>query len=702
MEHQFRLAEIEVNKSTMDEKIIGLFRYESEAKNKRATTLLILVEMNSTLYVYEQLLDVINATAEQARHLTAAFEGDPMARFEKLIQRLNDAVTDFIQQEPTPIAWNRLNMFVVELSESHVCLSGIGRLTNILLQKQPDGQFRTFDLFGSLEQPVEVMPQKPFASLICGDIHPGDVLFFGTQNFERLRDEINLVPRLTTLPAVTAALEIQQDIEGRNIPDDFAGVIVVNVPLPQSSPAPSKISEPMPQHLQEKSTQSIKKMHQEEEEAQAMLSPSMPLTHASKFADRKKRYLLWLTTRLTQLWRDVCAWKKNRTASIKDPMALASLRSLHAGHGSFMTKKRKFTIFLCVAALVVIVGGTLSYRYARRASAEQTLWNMARDQALDKKNRADADLVYGNEQEARRLLQEANDILWSLDEKTKGRKQAKAELQQGIREIQNKLKHEKVIDHLTEIAAPTGGDLRAITLWNHQVFVADKNNGALWRINPDTREQKRITLPTADSSPMIIAATTDKDSILLLTETRDLFSINPIDDTVTPLLLAVKRAKSLTSTVIYNRRLYVLDPIGNMVWKYSRAENAFAQESPYLKQNTNNLNEASSIAIDANVYVAFKNGKITRYLSGVEEPWTLPAIDPPLTNAGGIWTDIDTDRLVLTDPVEKRIIVIRKDGQLIAQIISPEFQNPRDVVGDVANKKIYVLDGQRVVALDLP
>ncbi len=701
MEHQFRLAEIEVNKSTMDEKIIGLFRYESEAKNKRATTLLILVEMNSTLYVYEQLLDVMNATAEQARHLTAAFEGDPMARFEKLIQRLNEAITDFIQKEPTPIAWNRLNMFVVELSESHVCLSGIGRLTNVLLQKQPDGNFRTFDLFGSLEQPVEVTHQKPFASLICGDIHPGDVFFFGTQNFERLRDELELIPRLTTLPAVTAALEIKHDLERRNVPDDFAGVIVVNVPIPQSSPSPSATMETVSGLPEEKSTQSIKKMYQEEETAEAMLSPSMPLTRTSRFMNLKKWYP-WLLARLSRLGRDLRAWKKTKAAAIKDPMALASLRSLHAGHGSFMTKKRKFTIFLCVVALVVIVGGTLSYRYARRASAEQSLWNMARDQALDKKNRAEADLVYGNESEARRLLQEANDILVSLDEKTKGRKQAKAELKQSLGEIQVKLKHEKTIDHLTEIGAPPGGDLRAIALLNNQIFVADKNATVVWRINPDTREQKRIALPNASSTPIVVAATTGKDTVLLLTDAHGLFSVNPVSDKITSLPLAAKRAKSLTSMVLYNRRLYALDPIGNMVWKYSPASSGFTQESAYLKQNTNNLNDASSIAIDSNIYVAFKNGKLTRYLSGVEDPWTPPVIDPPLTSLGGIWTSLDSDRLVLTDPTGKRVIVIRKDGQLISQIVSPEFQSPRDVVGDLTSKKIYVLDGQRVVMFDLP
>jgi hypothetical protein len=107
-EQQFRIAEIEVSKSPTDEKILGIFRFEGAGQSKKGNSLVILAEVASTLYAYERLLDVINATAEQAKHLVAAVEQDPVARFEKLIQRLNDAVATFLEGEPTPLAWNRV------------------------------------------------------------------------------------------------------------------------------------------------------------------------------------------------------------------------------------------------------------------------------------------------------------------------------------------------------------------------------------------------------------------------------------------------------------------------------------------------------------------------------------------------------------------------------------------------------------------
>ncbi len=158
MKTQFRIAEIEVSHGVANEKIVGLFRYEQQGK-KLGPTILIVAEITSTLYVYERLLDTLNETTEQTRHLISAV--DPLVRFEKLIQKLNEACSTFAMQEGQAISWKRINMFVMELSEGHVCLSGTGHVMNMFLQKQADESFRAFDLFGSLEQPPETDPLKP-------------------------------------------------------------------------------------------------------------------------------------------------------------------------------------------------------------------------------------------------------------------------------------------------------------------------------------------------------------------------------------------------------------------------------------------------------------------------------------------------------------------------------------------------------------
>ena len=683
----------------MDEKIIGIFRYESELRGKRNATLLMLVEITSTLYVYEQLLDVLNTTAEQTRHLTAGFDGDPMVRFEKLIQRLNDAVANFLQQEPTPIAWNRLNIFVMELSDEHVCLSGFGRLTNLFLQKQENGTYRRFDLFGSLEQPLEINPQKPFAALICGDIHPGDLLFAGTQNFDRLRDELQIVHRLGSLPAVSAAVEIQQDLEQRHIPDDFAGVVIANVPVPQGD------GETLQEKIEtesvsiEKSTQSIRKMFQDEEETEAMLSPTIAPVGKKKGLPKD-----W-TQRAQNIWVSIVQAIQSRFKKqpvVKDPVTLASLRSLNAGHSVLMTNKRRWTLLVCAAVVFLAIVGTLWYRYAKQHAAEQTLWNMAYEQALDKKTRAEASLVYGNEVQARSLMNEASGIANSLDSKTKERQTNKEALQAGLQEVATKLKHEVHIDHPTELFASqvSGAEtsLNSLLVLKGQIYVIETPE-TVEHINPTNKEVRSLAV---HASSTMAVGTAGKDRLFFITPAKTMLTLEPSSGKVESVAFTSGQAKNLDHLSIYNGRLYALDSVSNMIWKYGASGTGFGGSAPYLKQNTTDLSSADALAIDSNIYVGFKNGKLIRYLSGAEEAWNPHPIDPPLNGIDGMWTSPDTDRLIIADATAKRVIVLRKDGQLISQIYSPEFKGPREVTADLTNKKIYILDGHRVLQLDLP
>ncbi|HEU0050591.1 MAG TPA: hypothetical protein VFQ60_00855 [Patescibacteria group bacterium] len=698
-EQHFRLAEIEVNKSTLDEKIIGIFRYEGESRSKRVPTFLLLVEFQSTSYVYEQLLDVLNATAEQARRLTVQFDADPMARFEKVIQRLNEAIASFVEQSPTPIAWNRVNIFALELSEGHLCFSGTGRLMNAFLQRQENGTFRSFDLFGSLEQPAEPNPKKVFASLVCGDIKPGDILLAGTQNLERLRGELRLIDRLSTLPPVTAALEIQQEIESREIPDDFAGIIIASVLLPKHA------EEPLVELSKEKSTESIEHMHEQEKEAEALLSPTIAPVPRGKRSWSPKALLAEIRPSLNKSM----TWIKERLKKPKpvprDPMALASLRGMNAGVGTFMTKRRKMTFLAGGCVIMSALIGTVWYHYAKKASAAQALWNSAYDQAVDRKNRAEADLVYSNEAQARGLVQEALSILTNLDEKTTSRKKAKQDLLTELADVQTKLKHENVIDHPTVLFSlpnDSSGNSRlsSIALYKDTIFTVDPSGQAVIQINPLTKEIKRIGLSTDDSQAVTLTAA--KDSVLLETATGTLLSIDPITGKTKLIPFGKTRASTPKAMEYYNNRIYALDPSNNMIWKYSAAAGGFAQEASYLKQTNSNLADSTAIAIDSNVYIGFASGKLTRYLSGVEEVWQPNPADPPIKTVADLWTTPDTDRLALTDPEGKRVIIYRKDGQLISQIRSGDFTGPTALVGDDKAKKLYVVDGSKIFVLDLP
>lgn len=684
MDQAFRIAEIELSHAG-GERIVGLFRYDGFDRGKRSPALLLVADIDSTLYAYEQLLDTLNEAAEQTRRLLAAFEGDPMARFEKLVQRLNEAVATFVEREPTAIAWNRVNLFVLEFHEGLLCVTGTGRLSNMLLQKQGEGAWKGFDLFGSLEQPAEADPKKPFASFICGDMNPGDVLFVGTQNFDRLRGELKLAETLKTLPPVTAALEIKQELERRNVNDDVAGVIAWLSPLTKEE----KI-EIVEEATKNKSTASVAKLRANEAEAEGVLSPAIrpPKPAATLFG----------------MFADISSKLKRRHAPASDAVAVAGLRNTAAGHGTTLTVKRKRQLMVGgVLVLAVLVGGWLFQR-DQKAKAEQALWNAVYDQAVDRKTQAEANVVYNNDNRARQLLQEGRALIEGLDEKTAERRESRERLLAEFDDIATKLRHEVAVNDPPEtmtlsLGAPDGS-LTSVAASGGAVFATDVAARQLIEVRPATRETKRHDLPEALGR--VIASWPGASGIYLIDDQRKLYVFNPANGTFTAVSWTTSQLSDASAFAIYGRRFYMLDTQSNMVWRYAPVGNGVAQETAYLKQNSAELANATAIAVDQNVWLAFRDGTVTRYDQGVEDGFRLPAIDPPLTNISAMWTDDVSNLFVLTDQVGKRVLVFRKDGRLIVQYTSPALTGPTSVHADRDAKKIYVTDNNKVYQFDLP
>lgn len=681
MDQALRIAEIEQSQAA-GERIVGLFRYEGYDRGKRGPTLLMVADIASSLYAYEQLLDTLNEAAEQTRRLLAAYEGDPMARFEKLVQRLNEAVATFVEREPTAIAWDRVNLFLLEFQDGLLCVTGTGRLTNMFLQKQADGNFKGFDLFGSLEQPNHIDPKKPFASFICGDLKPGDVLFVGTQNFEPLRGSLKIAEHLKTLPPVTAALEIKQELERRNLPEDFAALVAWLSPMTKE--------EKIEAIEEDKSTRSIERMHSQEQEAEGVLSPAIRPPKAA--------------ATLVGLFADLSARFKRRRSKTTDPVAVAGMRNTTAGHGSTMTVKRKRQLIGIGAVVIVLLGGGLWFQQGQKAKAEQAFWNSMFDQATDRKSQAEANIVYNNDERAKQLLKEGRDIAIGLDEKTKERKEAKQKIVAEFDDLQVKLRHQVTVENPPEIAAATlgapDGSLGTVSAAGGAVYATDAAAQQLLEVKPATRETKRHPLPSG--AGRIVASWPGASGIYLLNESRRLFVFSPANAAFTEVAWTQIKASSTSAFAVYGRRFYMLDTTGNMVWRYAPSGSGIAQESAYLKQNSTNLGDATAIAVDQNVWLSFRDGTVRRFNQGADDGFSLTVIDPPLSNAVSIWTDDVSNLFVVADKAGKRVLVFRKDGRLVTQYTSPALTGPTSVHADRDAKKIYVADNNKVYEFDLP
>ncbi len=689
---QFRIAEIEVSKGSTNDKIVGFFRFENQTRGKPSPTLVIIAEIASTLYAYERLLDTLNQAAEQTRQLMTDMAQDPLTRFEKLIQRLNESMAAFSASESSPVSWRRVNLFVMEFSDGHLCLSGSGHVMNMFLQKQTDGTFRAFDLFGSLEQPEETDPNKPFSSIICGDMNVGDILFIGSTNFERLRSELKIKERLTTLPPVSAALEIKQDLERRNIPDDFMAAAIACIEAKTPQPAPAAV----PEVKKETSTSSIEKLVEQEKEADNHLGPSTAPTKELAAIKEKVVALFKKAPGLASL----SPARNNPT--IKDPITLTGLRGMNAGHGSAITAKHKLIAGIAAVAIICSIGGYAYWKHAQRLAGEIAAWNAQFDSAADQRNRAEADLTYGNEPKAKGEINSAEQALSSLPTDTPERKAKIEKLQSAIGDLKERLKRVVKLDSVAEVVSlppsASAGSLAAPVLDKDTAYVVDNASKQILKITLSTKSTQQIPLPA--SAGKVVSGTIGKDTILFATENGQLFSLNKSTDLVKSLKWS--GTSSTADITLYSSRLYSLDPVQGKILRYTGSGSEYGAATSYVKAGSANLMDTVALSIDSNVYALKNTGQLIQYFQGAEAGFALAQIDPPARSASGMWTDADVPLIAITDPADKRVLLYDKSGQLRAQLTSSQFLAPKDIFGDYTNKRFIVVDGNRLLLVPMP
>lgn len=169
--------------------------------------------------------------------------------------------------------------------------------------------------------------------------------------------------------------------------------------------------------------------------------------------------------------------------------------------------------------------------------------------------------------------------------------------------------------------------------------------------------------------------------------------------------------KSATDVATYSKFIYLLDPINNQIWKYTRNRDNYSSAIAY-NENAD-LTNAVSLAIDGDLWVLVNDNDgemvndIVRIRKG--EKKTLAISDLPAEtwqNPKKIFTNDDLKFIYVLDQDAKRILRFYKDPPEAGtehrtlvynmQYFFEGLNEVRDFWVDSAEQKLYVIDGQKV------
>ena len=150
-----------------------------------------------------------------------------------------------------------------------------------------------------------------------------------------------------------------------------------------------------------------------------------------------------------------------------------------------------------------------------------------------------------------------------------------------------------------------------------------------------------------------------------------------------------------------NSNLYFMDKKLGQIVKYPFLENTtWGSPDSWLKLNTQKPTEADSFSVDGAVWV-LKENKIFQYYAGRFQRELNFEIFPQPKDFSKIHTSPTLSYFYLLEPIQKRVVVLDKTGQVIKQFQSDLFDNLLDLTVSDNGNTIYLLNGLKVYQVSL-
>lgn len=409
-----------------------------------------------------------------------------------------------------------------------------------------------------------------------------------------------------------------------------------------------------------------------------------------------KKLIRFIITALVALFYLATNKSNRRTAILNNWQMKIDEWKDYTTHLPLMSK----ILFSVTVALGLIFVGSLSYLKIKENHDVALVAYQNQVQAIiDKKDAAEARLIYGENDAAMVLLQDAQKLVDALPQNNRKQRDQKEELKGSVHELLLKFQKNTEVnpelvvdlkDHNNKAAAT-----RMVEL-SDMLIAFGPVDDLLYSVNSAT---KNITSQKHETITGLSEASVPKeeDKIVFITRESGIAEYDQKTGALSPKTITYPTLDAKISTgFVYNRKLYLVDTAHNQIYKHSQTQTGYDKGTSWIKDSSVDVTKAISMAVDGDVFVLENTGEIVKLVGGQKQAFSIAGLDPQITAPVSIWTYNSINNLYILEPSAKRIVVIDKDGKLVGQYTSPTWKNPSAMVVDTDKKIIYILDENKI------
>lgn len=628
----------------------------------------------------------------------------------------------------------RLNILVGCLKHDQIQFALSGGLIAYAIYKDKN-EFHNLDLL-KIYAPFAAGADAFFSNLITGNLHMDNYIIFATPSILDFLTADRLQKIITERNPAEACVYLEKILSQIESAPSYGGILISRLTevgdsalLPTSKPAASAAS--------------ISKLINKEQETAKILMPKI-LPGLSKIFDKKNQKAdIQTLRRITGIYERLHGWQNAinyglekigrglikvfrwlvvgvvrtfdfLTDLIKQPRRYTTVgRQVVAGlpqstlniKNRFLKmnwKQRLLTLGIIVA-MMVAVGGGLTLRKERREAASEENYNLLMNTIKARLDEAEGDIIINDraaEVAASKLLKKIRADLAVFPRDSNNRQKMFDRLQTAADALGYKLQHAITVTSEVEVDwSKTNVDLHPT-----EMAFKDKTFTLLTRQSPrlsffDRETRQLSTLDDAKMGGFISKAWQKNGRLLLLGDTGRLVEINPAERTVeSKESIWLNANQQIRTMMVYNNNLYAVDTANQQISKHGPSSTGFGKGAFWLQEKLK-LDDSVSLAIDGAVYLSKQNGEIWKAEMGRKTNWRL-AVEPTLDGPTVVWTQNTSDKLFVLDKTGKRIIIWdKKIDKIVNQLLSSDFSDLRDMEINEKEKKIYLLDGQRILSV---
>ncbi|MFA5163224.1 MAG: hypothetical protein WC441_01710 [Patescibacteria group bacterium] len=672
--------------------------------------------------------------------------------FESVLTKTNKSLVDFINEEKIKISQYSANLVVGVVYENKLYFSNLGKNKSLLIYPRQDRFAVTNVESGSEEENGAnkagglVHEPKFFSSVVSGEIPANSYFVFTNEALPEYLSPKELTTIVTKLPPIVAAEQIKNTLAQINSYVPFLGIIIKN-----------SFGQDLESEIYEKNVSaqsSISSLNYTEEKTEKMLSPAgiINLKKTSRSLGKIIRNLWPKKPERPQSSREISRQEvrsertpmpalplkakdspapresfiikekifgRRQTISIWPPIKNALQNFVLIFSGSFIQQlgkniKNAFSglnrnrrgLLIILGAFILILIASLAYtKINNHYQAQQKAFDDLVAQIEDKQSQVDSYLLYNNEEGAKLVLINLQELLKSFPQKSKKEKEKYKLLEAKVTAVAERVQHLTKTDRGQEILKASDIKPEAaidnLFFLNGQLYLADNKNHNVYSF--DLKNKTQATIGLANSSNL--SHPSEADGNIYYLDDKQLMKVDL--KTKTGQILKIEGLNSALSDYrLYNSGLYILSADSSQIYRLNLKGDTFSSPTPWLKEQVD-LKDGTTFTIDGTIYVLKKDGSITKLYRGKRQDLNTSSIIPPLTQASKLISG--SKYFYVFELASKRLAVFAKNdvkdgpkaGAFLAQFDLSAFDSLKDIQINETEKLAYILDGSSVYSLKL-